>query len=714
MASDAPNLSTEMTETLCGSARCFNCNVWSVDLKTRQRQADSDDFDRSRWRPWECDSCRWYFRRGGWADSHPHWMLHETYIDLESSAFMGCRSCRLFRQAIIYDCPSLADLWALRFERRPVWVIRDERHNWLLRVECRKWPHQGISMELRDDDAGIYFLRFPNLYVLADILPVEYIQPQPDVDFVLDIARIMLDTCVSDSSHVTCMKADALHAMPTRVIDVGDSETLPCLYLPKGRAARYCTLSYCWGANGAWYQTTNDNISERSRSLPFITNGKPMPKTYHDAIIIARCLGIRYLWIDALCIIQDDAEDWQRESAKMIDIYHHSYCTIAATGSTHAEEGILNPRPAQHLTTSEFGFGWKRPEFKYFGQHLGAASPEKGRLVKDAHLNTRGWVLQEGLLSPRILHFTAHCLYFECLSGTSSELDPMNNLRLSEDQSQSIKHRLISEKLHPLIAYEIWWDILHEYTGKSLTKDEDRLPAISGIAMRIQAHIGDQYVAGLWRNNLVEDLQWFTSIDSDTEEELLWSRRPKTFVAPSWSWASVVCQVSSAKKPMVKWETNWDQEIWSLALDIIHVEIKHRQINNVYGQAASGKLRVRGRLRHAHLSRFRTVRDRGLLLVLEDRQQKILENAIRFDIPEPYSEPSSRKDLWCLEVSRCIKSQPTPHPPEYDDVIFDRVCFHALVLQPTGLENQYQRVGFAKLTTKTYFDGCDVQTVDIV
>ncbi|KAL9097032.1 MAG: hypothetical protein Q9165_000996 [Trypethelium subeluteriae] len=399
----------------------------------------------------------------------------------------------------------------------------------------------------------------------------------------------------------------------------------------------------------------------------------------------------------------------------MIDIYQNSYCTIAATGSTHAEEGILNPRPAQHLTTSEFTFSTKRPKIKYFDRDLRAASPEKRRLVKDAHLNTRGWVLQEFMLSSRILHFTAHCLYFDCLSGTSSELDPMNSLRLTEDPSQSMKNTLISEKLHSSTAYQIWWDVLHEYTRKSLTKDEDRLPAISGIAMRIQVHIGDQYVAGLWRNNLVEDLQWFISIGSGSAgDEIMRSRRPKTFIAPSWSWASVIYQVSSAKKPMLKWETDWDKEIWSPALNIIRVEIKHRQINNVYGQVTSGKLRVRGRLRDARLSKYKTVTDEGLLVVLEDHPMKILKNAIRFDIPEPYSEPSSRKNLWCLEVSRCIKPQATPDLPGYDEGFFDRVRFHALVLRPTSLENQYQRVGFAKLTTRTYFDGCDVQTVDIV
>lgn len=118
-----------------------------------------------------------------------------------------------------------------------------------------------------------------------------------------------------------------------------------------------------------------------------------MPKTYDDAIFIARRLGIRYLRIDAICIIQDDPEDLRAEAAKMKDIYQNAYCTIAVTGGTSIDQGILL-RTSQILNADNLlqaCTGGQSPI--YFGRHIITPSPIKHRLIADSRLNTRGWIL---------------------------------------------------------------------------------------------------------------------------------------------------------------------------------------------------------------------------------------------------------------------------------------------------------------------------------
>lgn len=451
-----------------------------------------------------------------------------------------------------------------------------------------------------------------------------------------------------------------------------------------------------------------------------------MPKTYHDAILITRHLGIRYLWVDALCIIQDDPEDWRRESAKMRNIYQKSFCTIAAVGAANVNDGILNARPAQEMSLETIGFQDGSPLNTYFGRHIVAPVPGKDRLISDALLNSRGWVFQEMLLSPRILHFTAHSLYLECQGGFASEI------ALDDQDLIEVKHRdpkdffFGKEVIEPSIAHEVWLDLVFRYTRKELTEDGDRLPAISGIADRLIPLIKDTYVAGLWRSHMLEGLQWIVS--EGQSDKITSTKRPTGYVAPSWSWASVQGPLSNAKDSMGKWETHWDIETWESAIQIIDIQVCLQHKDNPFGQVISGSLRVRARLRQAVLSTKLTTGPAydGLILTHDEHEQPFRRetpNAIRFDVLEEYAKGSDRENLWCLEVYRCIKSEPIPSyataPGWFDKVnvsenFFDRTLFHALVLKSTGVENQFQRVGFAKLTTRSYFDGISERLIEIV
>src|ERR1700744_2598321 len=126
--------------------------------------------------------------------------------------------------------------------------------------------------------------------------------------------------------------------LPTRVIEVGDPGRIR-LMVPNGAMGRYVCLSHCWGGLQP-LKTTKENLSSHLHSIP----PQSIPKTYQDAIELTRLLGIKYLWIDSLCIIQDSTEDWGKESASMCAVYENCDIVIAATSAKDATEGFLRTR----------------------------------------------------------------------------------------------------------------------------------------------------------------------------------------------------------------------------------------------------------------------------------------------------------------------------------------------------------------------------------
>ena len=142
--------------------------------------------------------------------------------------------------------------------------------------------------------------------------------------------------------HVKCRPSDQL-VLPSRLINVGtnNNSRVKLVDTGYGELQPYVALSYCW-ATGQTLTTTRENLATHKDEIPF----ERLPRTIKDAITITRDLGIQFLWVDALCIVQDslDGEDWQRESAKMGSIYGNAYVTIAAEISENCTDGFLNER----------------------------------------------------------------------------------------------------------------------------------------------------------------------------------------------------------------------------------------------------------------------------------------------------------------------------------------------------------------------------------
>lgn len=317
------------------------------------------------------------------------------------------------------------------------------------------------------------------------------------------------------------------------------------------------------------FTTTRESLAERYRNIPF----SQLPKTSQDAVQITRALGFRYLWIDSLCIIQDDTTDWELESAKMAGIYEESCLTIAATASVDSKGGFFFKRWSRqplgrrsNIETFEFqrNFGdgdrtvYVRQALES-GHFTIAGTPQYPKFpTNTAPLLHRAWAYQERILAPRILHVNTDEMFWECKHCTlcecgylswdrkQSDLEHLDREGLLVARPSSTSKSRIARAVDQAAPIEnvrlIWQHILKDYTTLALTKESDRLPALSGLANFLSQRFETRYLAGLWEDNLAVELLWQRE-RSTTQGLCSWNT---TSNMPSWSWASIVRSHSGA------------------------------------------------------------------------------------------------------------------------------------------------------------------------
>ncbi|KAI0401780.1 heterokaryon incompatibility protein-domain-containing protein [Xylaria palmicola] len=317
--------------------------------------------------------------------------------------------------------------------------------------------------------------------------------------------------------------------LPTRVLDIGQVQLTGQLRLlhTDNMTGKYIALSHSWGGNQPT-KSVKANLVARCTGFPL----SELPPTFRDAVAVAAKLDVQYVWIDSLCIIQDDAEDWEREAAKMGDVYLHSYLTIAATRAINSEAGFLGPRISTRTA-------------KLPSTMLGTQSPRVGNVyacqrrsfandVDDGLLNRRAWVLQERVLSPRTLHFTENQVYWECWEYHQGEDLEYQYLGVMKKEAFPVglsPNSLLGDT--PQRRAQLprgWWHMSSEYTSRGLTFQKDKLIAISGLVQKLESGLHLTYMKGVWKEYL--------------HASVLWSARTKDLEhlpqvgAPSWSWAS--------------------------------------------------------------------------------------------------------------------------------------------------------------------------------
>jgi hypothetical protein len=265
-----------------------------------------------------------------------------------------------------------------------------------------------------------------------------------------------------------------------------------------------------------------------------------LPQTFKDAVAITRKLRIDYLWIDSLCIYQDIPSDWQTEAGSMAEVYSRSFCNIAATSARDSSGGcffdrdqrmvvpghIDTPSP-ELLETQIIGPpGYIIPkQYRIYAEDFWEQGMMKQPLLQ------RGWVVQERLLASRTIHFSQPQIFWECRHSTACEVFPqLLPGYLTYDPSQTWKQNQVFSGEHPVKT--IWKTIIKVYSTCHLTVEQDKLPAIEGLAISMKEETLGRYLAGLWEGDFCEGLAWY---------QVPWTTnsRQKQYRAPSWSWASV-------------------------------------------------------------------------------------------------------------------------------------------------------------------------------
>ena len=367
--------------------------------------------------------------------------------------------------------------------------------------------------------------------------------------------------------------------MPTRVIDVGTtgSQTIHLHETTGTQEDDYVALSHCWGDSATVPQTNSGNYHQHKDSIPIST----LSNTFRDAIEVTRGLGFRYLWIDSLCIIQGDEEDWSREAAKMGQVYSQAVLTLAAVSATDGKGGLFQKPDIREIRLShenkdELGC-WLRLPFR---DELYSTLHHTTNMTCEYALPLfdRKWTFQERLLSRRLLYFAEEEFAWECQEAIWCQCNHHKNPRIPNDSLWDVRGVAPSFKRaftlaamnqsRPLVAadllgyerlpnpyartkkaktpleasLEFWERIIKEYSVRKLTFAKDNLSALSGIAQGCASLGLGAYHGGTWNTQLPEALCWSQPWHMRRGPP----PRPTTRHAPSWSWASSECPVDFA------------------------------------------------------------------------------------------------------------------------------------------------------------------------
>ncbi|KAK4220518.1 heterokaryon incompatibility protein-domain-containing protein [Podospora fimiseda] len=453
------------------------------------------------------------------------WRPEFTWERLKESVTNGCGSCRFHHSLIVA-------LFSVRVDLIP-------------EALTLQWKGFEFLLSAKEKTTG----RARNFQFFNPSSSTNVIRSMPS-------ANVLCGDTSSDLSLGRALKwlhnCETLHncgigrqvALPRRLVDLGPGEedykqVLRLTETTEEMMGTYLCLSHCWGKDPMPIRTLLGNLHDHLQSLPW----ELLPNTFADAIRITSRLGIRYIWIDSLCIVQDSALDWQVESGKMADIYRNSYATIAAVSSADFRGGCFSSKAGD--LCFEFRTEDKRSILVAVRDDEGMGQIKEEVDVEKAYpLLTRAWVYQERLLSRRILYFNHMELQLECKEGLTCEC---SNRRLMPHPAQStaVGRSLNNAKVHYAKALknfanhslsrlecEHWHQTVSRYSKLRLTYAQDKLPALSGCAKDTARLWKDEYLGGLWRRTLAEGLLWFV-------DPPVIHYRPSVWRAPSWSWASV-------------------------------------------------------------------------------------------------------------------------------------------------------------------------------
>ncbi|KAJ1324724.1 HET domain-containing protein [Microdochium nivale] len=351
--------------------------------------------------------------------------------------------------------------------------------------------------------------------------------------------------------------------LPTRLIDLGASDThasrvnlqtTESLQSTERSPIKYAALSYCWGPQveaARQFQTTRATLPQRQSGIT-ISETSPV---IQDAIRVCRALGFRYLWIDAVCIIQDEAQDWEQEASRMRDVYGNASATICALASGSCTQPFLVDRDAGFTLpfTSHVREGIRGVlNMRCCTRRQNILTTGDEPILKDfmdAPWDNRAWTFQEYHLSRKLIMFCRQRLFIADRLGTTGEAETFADEHLTVSPCVAAIEEAVGAGYPgaegcPLLNRQ-WMGLMENYSRRQLSNKTDCLPALSGLASLYRKLLrdDDEYIAGIWRNDLHRQLFWTSHFKQrcslgerlSSLSGLLYDR---SYVAPSWSWIS--------------------------------------------------------------------------------------------------------------------------------------------------------------------------------
>ncbi|KAI1760993.1 heterokaryon incompatibility protein-domain-containing protein [Hypoxylon sp. FL1150] len=443
-----------------------------------------------------------------------------TFADLLTSARTQCKFCGYLVKAVL-------SLWTNAHERIDIQLRsrRDvEEANNICELEPRGDYYKKYHSIL------VYYLEDPNKL----LKPYRVVPSSPASEKTWEFVRNQLTECFT--YHDKCRAAsEAPRSQAKRYLQLGaQSSTLKLVESSAVQITDYAALSYCWGKCAG-----DDLLLATASTLEKLQSGiavSDLPPALKDAVEVCFRLGLKFLWIDSLCILQDSPDDWRDQAAKMADVYEGSLVTIiAASGSSVQESFLAHPRlPRPHVGDVEREEGGRVQVYARvstdFGHHRFVSSLLLGgpQPIGIEPVDLRAWTLQERDLSVRAISYTSFEVQWACRTTQACECGRGTVNGMAQ----------ISRMLDDKDALRTWYEAVRQYTSRNLSFDADKLPAIAGLARRLAPQIRSRYIAGLWEQDLLVGLCWCKT--SHSSNPSLTGRYPTAYVAPSFSWASVV------------------------------------------------------------------------------------------------------------------------------------------------------------------------------
>lgn len=487
--------------------------------------------------------------------------------------------------------------------------------------------------------------------------------------------------------------------LPTRVIEVSKDGRMDIRIVDGfGKSGRYVAFSHRWasGPMEPWV-TCQSTLGQRRSWFP----AKSLPASLTDAIKVTQELGLHYVWIDSICIIQDYSEDWNNEAARMASVYDNAFVTIFADNAIDDHHGFLTPRQAfpstsiaiqrDNHTPVEVMIRKSAPNaWKYTGDSLFTSD-----IQESSHLSSRAWILQERILSRRKLHFGAHQLYWVCREKVLAE-DGFTPSTWSIRKEIDLYNMMKGPEIADHTLERNWRELVKLYTSLGLTHTEDKLPALSGLANVLWKMSQHEYIVGIWKQSFATGLAWY--VDVRYPDDL--SPRPAKYRAPSFSWACVDDKVDMKKLSDDRTRSFPDTvDVTLVSSNIILEGI------DPFGKIRSGTIVLSGLIRKAiTLGPYPTGlgdTDKGYNPLYNNKMAPIgsMKNDAKDDIPHG--------EVTCLKL-------------------FGGVIDVFLVLLPTAPEDEncttFRRVGLgdtlqwgrSQYGNKKFFDGAERKTITMV